>query len=319
MWKKAFVACTLLVASSLAFAIPTEQQVESAVKQGQYQEAETMMSEVVAARPQSAKAHYIYAELLAHNGRFAQASSEAAKARQLDPDIRFTDPAKFNAFEATLQREQSAPPKSRAASSGSSSTAMTAAPTRAPEPRSGGIPGWVWLAGLVVLAIVLWRGFARSRAASANGPTGMGPMGGGMPASYGPNGPAGGGGAGYGPAQGQGYGPGYGPGGAPMQRPGGGLLGTGLALGAGVAGGMLLDRALHGGHEGSGAIDPASAGAAGGMAGLGGLDPDSYAPTTDIAARELENRPVDFGNGDDWSSDGGGVDLGSGGGGDDWA
>jgi|GEM_PF-3188348 len=44
-----------------------------------------MMSEVVAAKPDSAKAHYIYAEMLAHNRNFTKASKEAARARQLDP------------------------------------------------------------------------------------------------------------------------------------------------------------------------------------------------------------------------------------------
>ena len=39
-----------------------------------------MMREVVAAKQGSAKAHYIYAEILAHNGKLALAVEEAQKA-----------------------------------------------------------------------------------------------------------------------------------------------------------------------------------------------------------------------------------------------
>ena len=49
-----------------------------------------MMSEVVAAKPDSAKAHYISAEVPAHNRNFTKASKEAARARKLDPVHRST-------------------------------------------------------------------------------------------------------------------------------------------------------------------------------------------------------------------------------------
>jgi hypothetical protein len=271
--KKALVGLLFVMLSSVAWALPTEQQVQDAVRQGQYTQAQSMMAEVVAAKPTSAKAHYVYAELLAHNGAFGKAAEEAGKAKQIDPNIGFTDPAKFRSFEETLQREQN--------QSTTRSVAPRAAPTSyntVPAPAaSGGIPGWVWLVGLVILAIVLWRGFARSRAM------------GGTPA------PA----AGYGPGgMNPGYGPaGYGPGGMPGAQGGSGLLGTGLAVAGGVAGGMLLGEMLHG-REGN--------------AGGGGLISDAYADNG--AARDLENRPVDFGNGNDWDSgSGGGIDLGGGG------
>jgi hypothetical protein len=282
--KKVLAGLLLVVLSAASWALPSEQQVQDAVKQGQYTQAQSMMAEVVAAKPNSAKAHYIYAEILARNGAFGKASEETAKAKQLDPEIKFTDAAQFRSFEETLQREQSQPAP-RVAPRPTPSYAPTSSNSTS---TGGGIPGWIWLIGLVILGIVLWRGFSRSRAA------------GGMQQ---------GGAAGYGPGgMNQGYGPGgYGPGGVPGAQGGSGLLGTGLAVAGGVAGGMLLDEVLH--HRD------------GGSAGAGGLIPDAYADNG--AARELENRPVDFGNGNDWDSGGGGgVDFGgggdSGGGGGDW-
>ena len=80
---------------------------------------------------------------------------------------------------------------------------------------------------------------------------------------------------------------------------GSGLLGTGMAVAGGVAGGMLLDELL---HRRNGPGNPA----AGDMFGSGNSGND--------AGTELESRPVDFGNGNDWDS-GGSVDMGGGDGG----
>ena len=104
--KHLLAAAALGLCALAAFALPSVEQVQSEVRQGHYVQAESMMQEVVAARPDSARAHYLYAEILAHNGRFDQASQEAARARQIDPNTSFTDPAKFAAFEQLLQREQ---------------------------------------------------------------------------------------------------------------------------------------------------------------------------------------------------------------------
>lgn len=98
--------------------------------------------------------------MLAHNRNFAKATEEAARARQLDPAIKFTTPDKFSAFEQLLQREQSTQIRTRAAP-----TAAAPSPARA-APSSPAIPGWVWGAGLAAIAFVLWRGFNRSRAAA---------------------------------------------------------------------------------------------------------------------------------------------------------
>lgn len=281
--KKVLVGLCMVLMSSLAFALPTEQQVQDAVRGGQYTQAESMMAEVVGAKPNSAKAHYVYAELLAHNGNIGRASEEAAKARQLDPNIGFTDAAKFRTFEDELQRAQNAPQsRARAVPTNTGGEMRTSAPS------GGGMPSWIWLVALVVIGVMLWRGFMRSRAAT-------GGLGNGGP-GYGPSGtPMNPGAAPYGP---------YGPGGMPVQQPGRGVLGTVGAVGAGVAGGMLLDEMLHRHNDGG--------------SGGGGLLPDAYA--ADPATRDLQDRSIDFGSGNDWDSGGGGggVDLGGGGDGGNW-
>ncbi len=67
---------------------------------------------------------------------------------------------------------------------------------------------------------------------------------------------------------------------------------------------MLIDEMLHRHNDG-----------ASGTSNIGGFDPNGYQPSgADSAANELENRPVDFGNGgNDWDS--GSVDTGDSGGG----
>ncbi len=323
--KQWVVAASLVAAGTCAWALPSVQDVESAVKQGQYAQAETMMKEVVDAKPNSARGHYLYAEILAHNARFGQAAEEARAASKIDPAIGFTQPEKFRAFQDLLAREQRAE-TTRATTSSSTtapqvaaerSTTAPVAPARENAPQGGGVPGWIWIVGLAVIAYALWRGFSRSRAPTgaavmpANNAGAMPGQGVG-PAGYPPNGPMGG--PGYGQAPG-GYGPGYAP---QAGSRGGGLLGTGLAAAGGVAAGMALDRMMHSGESGR----PANY-ADGGSGDLSQASNFNNGGGND-AARQLEDRGVDFGTGgNDWGGDAGGgggggsFDGGGGGGSDD--
>ena len=277
--KKWILSLVLASVAAVAWALPSLQDVEAEVRQGHYAQAESMMREVVAAKPGSARAHYVYAEILAHDGRLALAAEEAQKARLLDPDVKFTDPAKFRSFEASLQQAQR--PATRAA--------QQSGRVQETAPIGRGIPGWVWLAGLAVIAFVLWRGFSRSRnaAAAAGMPGGGYGAGAGLPGAVGP--------------QGAPYGPGYpAPGYAPQRS---GMLGTGLAAAGGVAAGMLASEMLHRHQDGR------------------NLDQDSSAQggffdAPDAAnAGALADRPIDFGNGGDWDAGGGDVGGADGGGG----
>ena len=314
--RKAIVSLALALVTAVAFALPTTQEVEAQVRQGNYSQAEAMMNEVVTARPGSARAHYVYAEILAHNRNYAKAADEAQKARQIDPALSFTDPAKFRAFEQLLAREQSASKSSSGSlnigPSGTSTDRAAparAAPTReAPVRESTGAPGWLWGLGAIALAWVAWRMMAKRRAAGAAGAAGMaaGPAG---ATAHGPMNPNAGGP--YGP--GNAYGPGQPVGPAAMGRPGSGMLGTGMAVAGGVAGGMLLNEMLNRRHDG-GATGNAAQG------GSDGLVPGSFdTGDAQVAANELQSRDVDFGSGNDWGGDAGSIDVGdAGGSGDDW-
>jgi hypothetical protein len=174
----------------------------------------------------------------------------------------------------------------------------------APEP-AGGVPGWVWALGLGGIAALVWslRSRRRQAAAASIGSPGSArfPL-----AGAGMAGAAPGSGPGYGPGSGPGYGPGPG---FPQAAPGGnGLMGIGLAAAGGVAAGMLAEKLLHGGHD-AGNNTMASA------AGSGGLVPGMFDPPAgdDAASRALEQRQVDFGNGDGWGGDNGGGGGGGGG------
>jgi hypothetical protein len=295
LMKRWLLAMSLVLLASVAQALPTVGDVEAEVQKGNYAQAQSMMHEVVVAKPGSAKAHYLYAEILAHNDDFVQASQQAGLARQIDPSLKFTEPEKFKAFEQLLDRE--AQRANRTPRPGSSLDSLTrAVPTlpSAPMPLDAnrveqsqpGVPAWVWVAGLAGVALIAWKVMSRTTGASP-------PIGATDSPAYGPA-------SGYAPA----YSPPYAPntGGA---APGAGLMGVGLAAAGGVAAGMLAERFLERGHE------PRSD--------TGFLEPNSFANPSSLRdddATALEDRPIDFGSGDDWGGDGAGsVDHG---GGDGW-
>jgi len=293
--KKLIASVALATLSLLAWALPTLQQVEAEVQQGRYAEAESMMREVVAAKPGSARAHYVYAEILAHDGKLTLAIEEASRARQIDPDVKFADPEKFRAFEASLQRAQAARTAPSPAAEQRTTAPREAAPVatdRAAPAAVGAIPSWVWLAGVAAIAFALWRFFSRNRAASPLAGGAVAPATGfGSPMEARPGGAPYAGGPGAPP-----YGPGYAP-----QRPGSGMMGVGLAAAGGVAAGMLAEQLLHRRQDGAIDRDPATSG--GFFESPQGGDP----------AVDLGNRPIDFGTGGaDWDS--GSSDAGGGGG-----
>ncbi len=104
---KKLIPCFALVAfSTIASALTSLQEVESAVQQGHFARAEAMMHDVIVANPGSARAHYLYAELLARDGDLPAAAEEARTAIRIDPKITFAEPANFRLFEAMLNNVQ---------------------------------------------------------------------------------------------------------------------------------------------------------------------------------------------------------------------
>ncbi|MGF6665706.1 tetratricopeptide (TPR) repeat protein [Paraburkholderia atlantica] len=105
--KKLFATAfaSLLLVSAAAFAVPTAQQIESAMAQGNWQQADAGLTEVLQAHPNNAHAHYLYAQVLDREGRFAEALAQLQQAKTLDPQIRFTDPSRFAQTEARVRRD----------------------------------------------------------------------------------------------------------------------------------------------------------------------------------------------------------------------
>jgi uncharacterized membrane protein YgcG len=284
--RRLIVAAFVAVFSFSAFALPSVDDVQAEMVKGNYAHAEEMMGEVVAARPGSARAHYVYAEILAHDKRFGLAAEEAAVARKIDPAIKFTQPDKFTAFEQLLAREQTAAKRATSSPARMDSVAAPALRETAQPASGGGMPGWIWGLLVAAIALIAWRMFARARQGGSSVLSGV--PGAGVPAA-----------AGAAP----GYGTPYGSPAMPPApgAPGHGMLGTGLAVAGGVAAGMLAEKMFEG-HRESGLSSLANP--------AGGYTPGMFdgAPGAEAAARELEERKVDLGSGDGW---GGGDDSGS--------
>ena len=98
----AFVSLTMM--SGAAFAVPTVQQVETAMQQGNWQQADARLTEVLQAHPDDARAHYLYGQVLNREGRYAAALMQIQQARTLDRQIHFTDPSRFAHTEARIRR-----------------------------------------------------------------------------------------------------------------------------------------------------------------------------------------------------------------------
>jgi hypothetical protein len=84
----------LVVLSNFAFAEndPSLHQVYQAVQAGKMDEAQSMMNKVLQDHPNSAKAHYVEAEIFAKRGVFDKAREELSNAERLEPRLSFAKP-----------------------------------------------------------------------------------------------------------------------------------------------------------------------------------------------------------------------------------
>ncbi|MGH8218684.1 MAG: tetratricopeptide repeat protein [Steroidobacteraceae bacterium] len=266
-----------LAAAGLVLAVgpdPTQHQIYQAAQAGQLGQAEQMLNQVLADHPRSGEAHWVAAEVYARAGDVARARAELATAQTLEPGLPFLrNRAAVGELEAQLSQGRGAQRGPYTAADGNGA-------------RRSGSPWGLILVGLSV-AVIIWS-VARRRRQLAMGsgqypgqpypgqPMGM-PPGGVVP-----------------PMGGAPYGYGGGPGSGLM-----GSLGTGLAMGAGVAAGEALVGRVLGGGQGGGIIPPANAG-------------ESIAPPPDVNG---DMGGQDFGvSGDSWDGGGGGADFGTGGG-----
>jgi hypothetical protein len=91
----------------LAVTDPTIAQVYEAAGTGHLDQAQQMMSQVLRDHPQSAKAHYVAAELYARAGNPPRARQELDTAQRLQPGLAFARPEAVQALQGELAQGQS--------------------------------------------------------------------------------------------------------------------------------------------------------------------------------------------------------------------
>ena len=267
------LALVMLAGTALA-ADPSAHQIYLTLKGGNIGEAQQMIQQVLRDHPQSAKAHFVAAEVDARAGNYGLARQQLAKAESLAPGLPFERASAVSQLRRQLGER------------GGAGFARSA------PARHGSNLGWALL--LIGGVIVVWMIVRRRMAARYNTypgqfAAGPGQVPGGMP----PGGPAGMAG-GYPPGYAPGYGPGAGPGaGSGIMRG----LGTGLAIGAGMAAGEELVDHMLGGNSGGGVIPDANAGQA--------IDPQVNS--------EMGGNDFGMSDSGSWDDGGGGWDGGGGG------
>lgn len=168
-------------------------------------DAQTMMEQVLRDHPDSAKAHFVEAELLTKQGRLNDARTELAKAEHLAPGLLFAKPQSVQSLQHRL--------------SGANALADMASHPVRPVPDHASPWNLLMIeVGLVVLILVAVRFIMRRSAMPAVGSPGFSPMTPMQPYPAGSVGPMGGG-------------------------VGSGILG-GLATGAAVGAGMVVGEEL---------------------------------------------------------------------------
>jgi uncharacterized protein len=134
------MAMLLLVTAALAAPkVPSIDQVYQAARTGHLAQAEAMTREVLQAYPNSARAHYVMAQILAAEGRSPEARAYLDKAERLRPGLPFASPESVAKLERRIN---------------------SAAPVPVEHRSTNQIPWWWLVAGAVVVFLVL-RAFRR--------------------------------------------------------------------------------------------------------------------------------------------------------------
>jgi len=209
-------AAAVLLTSNAVFAEATLPEVYKAVQSGQMAKADAMMKEVLQNHPNSAKAHYVAAELYAKEGKVEVARNHFITAQNLAPGLPFAQAESVQKLQVQLANTQVAPAAAQ--------TSIFSNPLF-----------WGLIAILVVGIVIVMKRRKAEAVQVYNAPSAGYPGTPGGPAGY-PGGPGG---------------PGY-PGAPAAGGMGSGLMGslaTGAALGAGMYAGQALASNLMGGHD----------------------------------------------------------------------
>jgi tetratricopeptide (TPR) repeat protein len=169
------IACAALAAAALASsafaAAPAPAQVEEAIRAQNWPAAESMLKEVVAEKPGSAKAWYFLAQTEEKLGKKGEALADLRRSESIDPSLKFASPGEPAAMERRLSQSLAARSTIQPA------RANTTAASSQPDDGSAGI----WAAAIILFVIVafiaivygIYRLF--SRAATAIGGNSYGP------------------------------------------------------------------------------------------------------------------------------------------------
>jgi len=212
-------AAAILLTSNMVFAEATLPEVYKAVQSGQMAKADVMMKEVLQNHPNSAKAHYVAAELYLKEGKLEVARNHFIKAQNLAPGLPFAQAESVQKLQVQLSSGAGG------SVAGSSPSSIFSNPIF-----------WGLIAILVVGVIIVMRRRKAQAVQVYNAPSAGYP---GAPGTPGGPTPYPGGPAGY-------------PGAPAAGGMGSGLMGslaTGAALGAGMYAGQALASSLMGGHD----------------------------------------------------------------------
>lgn len=213
LWSSALLAAIAFAGVASAADEPTLHQVYQAADAGKLSEAQAMMQTVLRDHPNSAKAHFVEAELLAKQGHLPSAASELKTAERLEPGLPFANASAVDHLRRRI--------------AGSRAATQSSAFTAAPSAMSSELRVSMLLMGIaLVAALYFFVRATRRRMTQSLYPAGGPAYGAGMATPTQPFGPAG-----------------MGSGAAGMGSSMLGGLATGAALGAGmVAGESLMHR-----------------------------------------------------------------------------
>jgi hypothetical protein len=94
----------MVLSGIMAFAdtVPTIHQVYQAAESGDLNSAHQMVEQVLKAHPESAKAHYVDAEILVRQGNLSEAKNELTNAEKLSPGLPFAKPQSVQSLKQHL-------------------------------------------------------------------------------------------------------------------------------------------------------------------------------------------------------------------------
>ncbi len=283
--RLALSAALCCAGHAMAQTEPTMDQVYQEAQAGRVDHALQLMQPVLRAHPNSAKAHYVDAELLAKQGATRQARDALRTAEQLAPGLPFARPDAVQNLRHALASAASLAAAGPVAAS-TSSRFLPAVATAMPPATSHAAVPWGVLLAVCGGALLAWMLMRLGKPAAATGAApGVGYA---SPAAVPAWPPAGASPAYAGaPAPGVGMGAGLVPSAAPsMGSQVAGGLATGLAVGAGVMAAEAIGKSLFGGGR------PMASGYA---AQPGSLDTTRFEPIPDDSNLNPDMGGNDFG------------------------